>query len=116
MKIDKIEVKKLFGVFDHEIPLNTKEHITIIHGPNGYGKTILLTILEEIFSSRYSMIQSIPFSEFSVYFDDKSSICLRKKDAFEEEKKKIKKWGTISDRMEFPSIKAKSFQSHRFGI
>jgi predicted ATP-binding protein involved in virulence len=93
MKIVKIEVKKLFGVFDHEIPLNTKEHITIIHGPNGYGKTILLTILEEIFSSRYNMIQSIPFSEFFVYFDDKSSICLKKKDAFEEEKRKKSKNG-----------------------
>lgn len=93
MKIDKIEVKKLFGVFDHEIPLNIKEHITIIHGPNGYGKTILLTMLEEIFSSRYSMIQSIPFSEFFVYFDDKSSICLRKKDAFEEENRKKSKNG-----------------------
>ena len=41
MRITKISVKGLFGMFDHEIPLNQESRITIIHGPNGVGKTVL---------------------------------------------------------------------------
>jgi predicted ATP-binding protein involved in virulence len=78
MKITKIEVKKLFGIFDHEIPLKTKDHITIIHGPNGYGKTILLTLVNEIFNSQYYKIFEIPFSELTISFDNKSKLCVKK--------------------------------------
>lgn len=79
MKIDKIAVKKLFGVFDHDIPLNTKEHITIIHGPNGFGKTILLTLVDAIFNPQYYKLHFIPFSELSIYFSDKARFCVKKK-------------------------------------
>ena len=41
MRITKISVKGLFGMFDHEIPLNQESRITIVHGPNGVGKTVL---------------------------------------------------------------------------
>jgi len=42
MRLTKIQAFKLFGVFDHTIPLNSTDLITIIHGPNGYGKTAML--------------------------------------------------------------------------
>ncbi|WP_305064555.1 isocitrate/isopropylmalate family dehydrogenase [Methanococcoides sp.] len=32
MKIKRIVVKNLFGTFDHEVPLNMEEQITILHG------------------------------------------------------------------------------------
>jgi len=70
MRIKQIAVKKLFGLFDHVIPLNMEEHITIIHGPNGFGKTILLKMLNGLFNGRYSIFRSIPFEEFQVTFDD----------------------------------------------
>jgi len=78
MKINKIGIKKLFGIFDHEIPLNTEEHITIIHGPNGYGKTILLTLVNEIFNSQYYKLFEIPFSELTINFDNKSTLSVKK--------------------------------------
>lgn len=79
MKIERIEVKNLFGIFYHEIPLNIGEHITLIHGPNGFGKTTLLTMLNALFSSNYGPLRGIPFSEFSLDFSDKSNLRLRKK-------------------------------------
>jgi predicted ATP-binding protein involved in virulence len=88
MKIIKIEVKKLFGVFNHEIPLNIKDHITIIHGPNGYGKTTLLTLVNAIFNSQYHKIRTIPFNELSIYFDDKSTLYLKKNGSTDDEKRK----------------------------
>lgn len=79
MRIKNITVKDLFGMFHHEIPLNMDDHITIIHGPNGIGKTILLTMLNALFRSFYEEFRSIPFSELSVDFDDKSILRLKKK-------------------------------------
>ena len=45
MRITKITVKKLFGVYDHEIPLNLDSRITAIVGANGVGKTIILRMI-----------------------------------------------------------------------
>lgn len=79
VRIKQISVTKLFGIFNHSIPLNMEEKITIIHGPNGFGKTNLLRILNAIFNSRYSILRSIPFSEFRVDFDDGSNMQVTKK-------------------------------------
>lgn len=46
-RIRRIKVDKLFGVFDHDIPLN-ESGITLIHGPNGYGKTAILTLVDAL--------------------------------------------------------------------
>jgi predicted ATP-binding protein involved in virulence len=74
MRIQQISVSGLFGIFDHVIPLNMDERITIIHGPNGFGKTAMLRILNGFFNSRYSVFRTIPFSNFRVAFDDSSSV------------------------------------------
>ena len=79
MKIKKITVKNLFGIFCHEIPLNVEEHITIIHGPNGIGKTILLTMLNALFNASYEKLRRIPFNEFYINFEDGGVLCLEKK-------------------------------------
>ena len=78
MRIKKITVKELFGMFCHEIPLNMDDHITIIHGPNGIGKTILLKMLNALFGLSYEEFRNIPFSELSVDFDDGSTFHLKK--------------------------------------
>ncbi|MGJ5672561.1 MAG: AAA family ATPase [Nostochopsis sp.] len=74
MQIKQISVSGLFGIFDHVIPLNMDERITIIHGPNGFGKTAILRILNSFFNSRYSELRAIPFREFQVEFDNSSSV------------------------------------------
>ncbi|MEH2024978.1 AAA family ATPase [Nostoc sp.] len=74
MRIKQISVRGLFGIFDHVIPLNIDEHITIIHGPNGFGKTAILRILNSFFNSRYAHLRAIPFRIFRVEFDDNTSV------------------------------------------
>lgn len=44
MKLLNIRMEKLFGQFDYDITLNQNEGITILTGPNGYGKTTILNI------------------------------------------------------------------------
>ena len=80
MRITKVSVKKLFGIFDHEIPMHDSR-ITIIHGPNGFGKTILLTMTHSLFNSKYKVFSDIPFEEFRVEFENDEEICIRRDEA-----------------------------------
>ncbi len=70
MRINQIVVKKLFGIFDYTIPLNQEDRITILHGPNGSGKTTILKLIDGLFNSKYSVLRSVPFESFQVLSDD----------------------------------------------
>ncbi len=71
-----ITVTKLFGVFDHRIELND-ERITIIHGPNGFGKTAVLRLVAGFFERHYSMLRNVPFDTVSFELSDKTTICVK---------------------------------------
>ncbi len=76
MRIKQISVRKLFDVFDHTIPLNQEERITIIHGPNGYGKTVLLRMVDGFFNEDYAILHDTPFDELRLDFTDESYLRL----------------------------------------
>ncbi len=78
MRITKVSVKGLFGMFDHEIPLNQESRITIIHGLNGVGKTVMLQILHDLFHYEYRLIGQIPFEQFCLEFENGESISVEK--------------------------------------
>lgn len=78
MRVKQISVSNLYGVFDHVIPLHLDERMTIIHGPNGFGKTALLRMLNGFFSSRYSELRTIPFSTFQIDIEGGDSIKISK--------------------------------------
>ncbi|MBN1541642.1 AAA family ATPase [candidate division KSB1 bacterium] len=79
MRITHICVKDLFGLFRHDIPLFTEERITIIHGPNGYGKTSVLHLLQSVFSDNSFHLIKIPFSELVISFDEGPEFKILKK-------------------------------------
>jgi predicted ATP-binding protein involved in virulence len=70
MQIQQISVTGLFGIFDHVIPLNMADRITIIHGPNGFGKTAMLRLLNGFFNSEYVTLATIPFEQLEIRFDN----------------------------------------------
>ncbi len=70
MRLNCIVIKGLFGKFDHKIILNIKDKITIIHGPNGYGKTTILKLLNWFFKGEFAKFKKIPFHSFQLEFDD----------------------------------------------
>ena len=74
MRLSKIEVVGLFHKYNYTIPLNLESRITIVHGPNGYGKTTLLEVLNGIFSGSYEILEEVPFHIFKLWFDDNSKI------------------------------------------
>ena len=85
-RIKQISVTNLFGMFNYVIPLHLDERITIIHGPNGFGKTVILKLLSEIFSGihlefsdgYHPTLRTVPFEQFIIDFDDGISFQLTK--------------------------------------
>jgi len=74
MKATKIDVFGLFGTFDHPIPLSTTDRITIIHAPNGYGKTAVLRLVNAFSRLQYSVLEETEYQRLSVSFDDGRSV------------------------------------------
>jgi len=74
MRIKRVHVKGLFGIFNHTINLRIKDRITIIHGPNGYGKTVILGLLKALFGRGYQPLRKVPYSRLEVELTDHSRI------------------------------------------
>jgi len=89
MKIQQVSVSKLFGLFDHIIPLNSEDRITLLLGENGLGKTIILKMIDGIFNRRYSIFNEIPFGLFEIKFDDDRFIEVSKESNGSNESKLI---------------------------
>jgi predicted ATP-binding protein involved in virulence len=89
MQIQQISVTGLFGIFDHVIPLNMADRITIIHGPNGFGKTAILRLLDGLFNYRYSVFRTVPFSKFKIDLDNGSYVEIVKTINESEKKEEI---------------------------
>ncbi len=75
MRIREIEIKGLFGMFYHKIPLNLNSHLTIIYGENGIGKTMIFKLLDWLFNislANLTNIQKSSFTELSIFFETNS--------------------------------------------
>jgi predicted ATP-binding protein involved in virulence len=72
MRLKKFVVTGLFGLFDHEIPLRLEDRITIIHAPNGYGKTVILKLISNFFGGSLLIYRQVEFEKIQFEFDDGS--------------------------------------------
>lgn len=78
MQIKRIQILKLFGMFDHDIKLKTKDRITIIHGPNGVGKTTILKLIKDIFDGKFFAVNPVPFKKIIITFKNRKKIEITK--------------------------------------
>ena len=74
MNIERITVDGLFGRFNHDLVFNPNEHITIMIGPNGYGKTVILRIIDTLFNKSPQGLVAFPFARLKVAFDDGTAL------------------------------------------
>ena len=66
--VREVEVRGLFGLFDHRIPVGP-EGLTIVHGPNGSGKTMILRIIHFLCSGNYEGLRELPFDSAVITLD-----------------------------------------------
>ena len=71
MKLTKIEIKGLFDLFDYDIPLTNEENLLIITGPNGFGKTMILNIIDSFFNNKLEFFHKLVFKSIFIWIDDK---------------------------------------------
>ena len=91
LKISKIEVRKLFGVYDYDLQYNssdfTDDNLIILYGDNGTGKSTILRMINYLLSNKErnghkSELANIAFESFLISFTNGSYI-----KAFREHKK-----------------------------
>lgn len=68
-RLQEVAISGLFGRYDHRFSLDQDERVTILHGPNGVGKTAVLRLLYAIFAGRTFQLFATKFSELSLSFD-----------------------------------------------
>ena len=79
-----IHITKLFGIFDYSIHLK-EEGITILTGPNGYGKTTILKIIHAIAKNNLLYFFDLPFKHIDLAFEDKKrNISIKKQEKLED--------------------------------
>ena len=78
MRLTQIEITKLFGIFDHIIPLSHDGNVTIIHGANGVGKTMLLKMIASLIGGKITIFEKVPFRQFRATREDGITIIIQK--------------------------------------
>lgn len=75
MKISRLIVKGLFGLYDYNIDFSQQgEDFTVLTSPNGYGKTTLLRIINSLHVRRLYYLCTLKFVHVLFLFDDKSQL------------------------------------------
>jgi predicted ATP-binding protein involved in virulence len=79
MKLKKLKIEGLFDRFNYDILLDNEEGVTIITGPNGYGKTKILNIINSFFNEKFDYFQKLIFKRIEMHFEDNIIIIIEKK-------------------------------------
>ena len=78
LRVTHIRVVNLFGRYTYEVPLRTNDRVTIIHGPNGVGKTVLLRLVAASLSGNFPELVKVPFQTFEVTLSDGAVLGFRR--------------------------------------
>jgi len=62
--ISRIVIKSLFGLYNYNIGFDS--NLQIITGPNGYGKTTILTIIKNLFEKKFWYFYYLDFESITV--------------------------------------------------
>lgn len=73
LRITRVVIVDLFGLFDHDIIMKDTG-ITIIHALNGYGKTTVLRLIYQTFTKKLASLLSIQFRRIEYFFDNKTML------------------------------------------
>ena len=76
--IKRILIEKLFSRFNYDISIN--QGITIITGPNGFGKSTILRIVNAISKGNINFFRKLDFYNITIEFDKSEKLTIKKRD------------------------------------
>ena len=76
LRLRRVVVDGLFGIYDHDFRLELDHRVTLLHGPNGVGKTVVLGMIDSLLRKNFDYFQGFPFSRFRLEFHDGSAVDL----------------------------------------
>lgn len=72
----RLLVREIFGPGSHDVDIafNQSQHVTVLHGKNGVGKTITLGLIDALCAGRYGDVLRWPFRQLMLELSDGSSL------------------------------------------
>lgn len=67
--VRRVVIEKLYDNYDYDITFH-KDGVTLITGPNGYGKTTVLNIIKSALEQNFFYFYELLFKGVVLYFDD----------------------------------------------
>lgn len=74
--LQSLKIKSLFGLYSYDLQFRVcdKDAITFITGPNGYGKTTILSLINALYAYDLDLLMTIPFDVLTFAFDGESGM------------------------------------------
>lgn len=76
--IQSIKIKNLYYIYSYEINFANDENVLILTGPNGFGKTTLLQIINHLCSLKLWFFYLLPFDRIELRFEEGMVISINK--------------------------------------
>ena len=91
-EISSLEVWGLFGRFHHLLSFPEDENVAIVTAPNGFGKTVMLRIIDSLFNRKLHFFWKLPFDKIEIMYKSGKSLTVfrDRNELFEEENIKQK--------------------------
>lgn len=98
--LHNIKITNLFGLYSYEFNSLFTEGFPIrfITGPNGYGKSTILSILSHLLLCDFAYFKALPFDELQFCFDDRSILIHKLDSSLPRQGEDISKSRVNSDR------------------
>ena len=87
LRVKSVHVKKLFGMYDHDIVLKSEERTTIIFGRNGAGKTVIFRLIHALLGGGLATVADLfrfAYEEFRVVFNNEDQVIVKRKEEKED--------------------------------
>lgn len=70
MRIESIAINNLFGYYTYDINLDNQDSLFIITGLNGFGKTTVMKILDNLSQGKLHYFYNLPFDSIKIRIDN----------------------------------------------
>lgn len=85
--IKRIKITELYGLYSYDLIIPQNQNLTILTGPNGYGKTTILHIIEHLLKCEFWFFYFLDFKKITILFDSNKVISISKSNKQQVENK-----------------------------